>query len=146
MSATEEWDDVYVDKDMGYLYRGGCSLHEHYEDEKFQTFLTLVRSFEPYTTSQVEFDKKLQSLDSNLLSSVASDFGADYLKNADDLEVHTIHYFLNSNFSIIRLNIGVGGGNGTFLFYLKTTTNYLKVAQTFDGDVTFCDELVWINK
>lgn len=146
MSATEEWDDVYIDKDMGHLYRGGCSLHEHYENEKFQTFTTLVRSFEPYSSSPADFEKKIKALDTNLISAVANDFGSDYLKSADDLEVHTVHYFLNPNYSIIRFNIGVGGGNGTFIFYLKTTTQYLKVAQTFDGDVIFCDELVWINK
>lgn len=150
MSATEVWDDVYVDKDMGYLYRGGCSLHEHYLNEKYKLNQTIVKYFEPYSSSKLEFTEKMKDVDSNLLATIANEFGEDYLKNADDLEVHTVKYLLNPSLNIIHLNIGIGGGNGTHLFYLKNENNnqqyYSKVAQTFDGEVTFCEEIVWIKK
>lgn len=148
MSATEVWDDVYVDKDMGYLYRGGCSLHEHYLNEKYKLNQTIVKYFEPYSSPKLEFTEKMKDVDSNLLATIANEFGEDYLKNADDLEIHSVQSFLNPHYSLTRLNIGVGGGNGIYLFYLKTNNNqplYLKVAQTVDGDVNFCDELVWMK-
>lgn len=149
MSATEEWDDVYVDKDMGYLYRGGCSLHEHYLNETFKLDQTITPYFEPSLSSKGEFKEKMKNVDPALLATVASEFGTDYLKNADDLEIHSVHYLINPLFSLVRLNIGIGGGNGTYLFYLQTKNNnqplYLKVAQTFDGDVIFCDEVVWMK-
>lgn len=150
MSATEEWDDVYVDKDMGYLYRGGCSLHEHYLNETFKFETLLVNYFEPYQATKLAFDQQTKNLEPALLKAVAHDFGSDYLKNADDLEVHTVKYLLNPSLNIIHFNIGIGGGNGTHLFYLQSKHNnqqhYSKIAQTFDGEVTFCDEVVWIKK
>lgn len=150
MSQTEDWDDVYEDRDGGYLYRGGCSLHEHYKDSLYNLTSSIVDYIEPYDLTTKEFKKNLENLDPKLFRKFNRDQGSDLLRRADDLVIDKVSHSMFPNLELIRFNVGTGGGNGTILFYARMTNGekvtYKKVAETFDGDVLYCDLSVWLKK
>ena len=92
------------------------------------------------------FKSEIKQAEKELLSLL----GEDYLSDADDI---TLEKAVSSRFpklDLYRFNIGVGGGNGYYEFYNRSLKNgkpvYTKLSNVFDGDVEYCDSLVWLKK
>jgi len=146
MSHTETYQESYRENEDGSTsYVGGCSLHEDYEDEKFTVTSTLIKYFEPdYRMPQDQLLKKLSVMGPELLEAVMEYIAYDGEIGFDDLTLEIIKY-KHSAQTFARFNIGVGGGNGQYVTYLKTAAGYQLVAHTFDGDLNFCDKKVWLK-
>ncbi len=52
--------------------------------------------------------------------------------------------YMTTNY--VRVNVGVGGGNGLFLVFSQVGKTYTLISQTFDKDVEFCDLKVWMKR
>lgn len=146
MSRTETYEEAYADNSDGSRsYVGGCSLHEDYEDKKFSVTATVIEYFEPdYQMPQEELLKKLSVMGPELLKAVVDFIGYDGEIGFDDLTLETIKY-KHSAQVFSRFNIGVGGGNGQYVTFMKTNQGFKLVAHTFDGDLEFCDKKVWLK-
>ena len=124
---------------------GGCSLHEDYEDKKFSVTDTIIKYFGPdYNMPQDKLLKKLSVMGPKLLAAVMDHITYDGEIGFDDLTLETIKY-KHSAQTFARFNIGVGGGNGQYVTFLRVNNNYKLVAHTFDGDLEFCDKKVWLK-
>lgn len=146
MSRTETYEEAYAENtDGSRSYVGGCTLHEDYEDKKFTVTGTIIEYFEPdYHMSQERLMKKLAPMGPELLAAVMEHIAYDGEIGFDDLTLETIK-LKHSNQTLHRFNIGVGGGNGQYLTYLKTVQGFELVTHTFDGDLEFCDKKVWLK-
>ncbi len=146
MSRTESYEEAYRDNaDGSRSYVGGCSLHEDYEDKKFQVSNTIIKYFEPdYQMPQAELLKKLSVMGADLLKAVMEFISYDGEIGFDDLTLETIQY-KHSSQEFFRFNIGVGGGNGQYVTYKFTNNGYKMVSHTFDSDLEFCDKEVWVK-
>ncbi len=146
MSRTESYEQAYSQNSDGSTsYIGGCSLHEDYEDKKFSVTDTLIKYFEPdYQMTQAEILQRLAPMGPKLLAAVMEYISYDGEISFDDLTLETIKY-KHSAQTFARFNIGVGGGNGQYVIFLKTRSGYKLMTHTFDGDLEFCDKKVWLK-
>lgn len=151
MSRTESYEESYRELSDGTSeYIGSCGLHQDYENKYFVVTKTLIEYFEPRDVSPFELNQKLKNAETELL--VAASAGADenYLSDVDDITLEKIESTKFPQLDLYRFNIGVGGGNGYYEFYARTMKNkkphYQKLTNVFDGDLEFCDSLVWLKK
>lgn len=135
MSKTENYQDAYNDE--GYI--GGCSLHEDYEGVRFTATKVLV----PYT--ETNLDNILNKLDPKLVKKVEEKMVVALI-DADDISVDLVSLKSNPSVELIRLNVGIGGGNGFYQVFKKIGAEYKLLTFTFDGEVEFCDHTVWKNR
>ena len=151
MGHTESHETSYEINDQGYeVYIGACSLHQDYENRKFVITKTILEYFKPMDLSAANFAKKMKILDKELIKVVSSYTQLRSLHKVDDLTVETLSSTIYKDLDLWRLNIGVGGGNGMFLVFNKIEkngkTSYQLMSDIFDGDIQFCDSLVWDAK
>jgi hypothetical protein len=152
MSSTEDYKTAYKQLKNGTQeYVGSCSTHQDLENKKFKVTKNLIKYFEPSSLIEPnELNERLKSIDSELIKIVISKLQVDSLKDIDDLTVDQIESFQNKQLDLYRLNIGIGGGNGMYLVFNKVTKNkhvkYELMSEIMDGDVQYCDQLVWTSK
>lgn len=155
MSRTEKWQDTYRELPDGSTeYIGGCSVHQDYEGKNFIVTKTIVESFEPsYNAPKEQTMKKLKNVEKELLKATAAGSDgdvADFFAGVDDLALVKLSHKTIIGLDLYRWNIGVGGGNGYYEVYnrseVKGKIRYDKLSNVFDGDMEFCDSLVWIKK
>ena len=150
MSKTESWKTAYKElADGSSEYIGKCSTHQDYEGKHFKLTKTLVKYFEPsYDNRENDTKKHLKNIDPKLIKAVVEHLKFDTIADVDDLTIETIESKTFKNLDLIRLNIGVGGGNGMFVVFNKVTKNnkvtYELMSSVMDGDVEFCDSKVWL--
>lgn len=151
MSKTESWETAYSEnEDTSLSYIGKCSVHEDYENVKFVVTKTLIEQFElPYQMTKAQFMERVKAVEPELIEA-AVNIGEVYeIESSDDFEVTKIESTVFKGLDLYRLNIGVGGGNGMFLVFNRTLKNnkphYEYMAYTMDGDMSYCDEKVWMK-
>lgn len=145
MSRTETYDEAYRElSDGSNEYIGGCSTHQDYEGKKFIVTKTLVKYFEPRDFSKSELANKLKTVEKELIEKIG---GLEFIADADDLTLEKIQHKNLKHLDLYRANIGVGGGNGYYEVYARTkvkgVVKYLVLSHVFDGDIEYCDSLVW---
>ncbi len=151
MSRTESYKDAYKElPDGSSEYIGKCSTHQDYENKHFKVTKTIIEYFEPdYDMTEAEFDQKTKSMEKELKDTLVTKLQFDSLKDVDDLTLEKITSKTFKNLDLYRLNIGVGGGNGMYLVFNRTVSKgkiqYHLMSDVFDGDIEFCDSLVWLK-
>jgi hypothetical protein len=153
MSRTETYDESYKDlPDGSNQYVGGCSLHQDYEGIHFKVSKTIVESFEPRDLGSSELKLKLYNIEKELLIAASSEASnpIQFFADVDDVTLEKLSSKTFKHLDLYRFNIGVGGGNGYYEVYSRIVRNgkiqYTKLSNVFDGDVEFCDSVVWLKK
>lgn len=150
MSRTERYEDAYRTRSDGSSeYIGSCVTHEDYEGKNFKQSSIILGTLIPGDFSQEELKRKLMIVDSSLLVQIAKslDFElSDFRDFVDDITIDRIQMskYITTNF--VRANVGVGGGNGSFLVFSQVGKTYTLMSKTFDKDVEFCDLKVWMKR
>jgi hypothetical protein len=138
-------DSDYMTTDDGYyVYIGSCSLHEDYEEKKFQ-----IKEIVPYTNyPNSEFIKSLPLVQQELIKAVYAvelepylegDFWADMDDMGfDDISIDEV--VMNGSTEVLyRVSYGVGGGNGGYMtFRVNKDQSFELLARTFDGELLEC--------
>lgn len=130
-------------------YIGGCGLHEAYEGVHFTLGKTMVAYFEPgYNDTDAQILSRLKHVDPKLVARINDHLGGS-VTHVDDMTLVKVKSTRFSRLNLYRFSVGVGGGNGMYVVYNKigegARATYEIVADTFDGDVNFCDKKVWIK-
>lgn len=150
MSRTEDINDAYRSMpDGSSKYVGSCLTHEDYEGVNFKSSITILSTIEPRDLSQNELNRALSKIDSSLLIEISKklDFSlSDFRDFVDDITIDKIQMSKYMTRSFVRANVGVGGGNGSYLIFSKVGSSYKLMSQTFDGDLEFCHYEVWMKK
>ncbi len=142
--------------DGSSVYVGKCATHEDHLSVKFKVTGIIQESVStvgmksetagsifkrvgavPFRMMMKEFFDGLADLSSD--SKLVSEF-IDY---ADDLEIDAIQLVRDPSLEFLRFNVGFGGGNGGFLVLQKTSDGWLKISTTEDGELKYCDSMVW---
>lgn len=149
MSRTENWKEVFVENNDGSLvYVGACTTHRDYEGAKILATKTLVKYFEPFEMDEATFNKKLKNVEPQLLETATHVLNGPLI-DADDITITAFKSVVLPHLDLYKVDIGVGGGNGMILMFNRTLQNgvptYQLVSNVFDGDVEFCDSLVWLK-
>ena len=158
MAETERYDDVYTDMpDGSSRYVGKCSTHEDYENKFFGRDRLIQKYISPSDLSPAEMKKVLAKFDKVLIKQVLSVLEMDdmsstddvvsiFMDYIDDLTVDAISHSENASLDLIRFNVGVGGGNGSYIIFskVKNKAEYELMSYTFDSDLNFCDKKVWL--
>lgn len=151
MSRTESYDDAFKEASDGSLtYVGKCSVHQDYEGVNFNVSKVLVEQFElKYEMTKAEFMEAVKAVEPELINAAVATGEIYDIENSDDFAAERIVSTKFKNLDLYRLNIGVGGGNGMFLIFNRTVKNnkpnYEYLAFFMDGDVSYCDEKVWLK-
>ncbi len=149
MSQTERYEDAYqTNTDGSSEYIGACTTHEDYEGKNFKQSSIILETLIPGDFSKEELKRRLMRIDSSLLNQIAErlDFNLNDFKDfVDDITIDRIQMSKFSTSNFVRANVGVGGGNGSFLVFSQVGKTYTLMSQTFDKDVEFCDLKVWMK-
>lgn len=151
ISRTESYKDSHKElPDGSSEYIGKCSTHQDYENKHFKVTKTIIEYFEPeYDMTEEQFDLKTRKMEKELKETLVKKLQFDSLKDVDDLTLEKIVSKTFKNLDLYRLNIGVGGGNGMYLVLNRVISKgkieYHLMSDVFDGDVEFCDSLVWLK-
>jgi hypothetical protein len=142
-------------------YVGKCSTHEDYEKFYFKTKKVLQKYAEPNDLSEAEIKGMLSKFDKEVITLVLKSLNMfeisiasseiiilkDYI---DDITVDSISSVVHPELDLIRFNVGVGGGNGSFMVFNKikkgSNVAYEMMSYTFDSDLNYCDQKVWLQK
>lgn len=112
-----------------------CRLHQDFEGQEFQVGATLIEYFEPSERNLDEVAAQLAVVPLVLQEQLVDLIGVDGLAWVDDLTLEEIHF---RGETLLRFNVGVGGGNGLYATYRKLDASYQLLSYVFDGDVEFC--------
>ncbi len=150
MSRTERYEDAYrTNSDGSSEYIGSCTTHEDFEGKNFKQSSIILETLIPGNLSETDLKRRLMRIDSSLLNQIAErlDFNLNDFKDfVDDITIDRIQMSKYSTSYFVRANVGVGGGNGSFLVFSQVGKTYTLMSQTFDKDVEFCDLRVWMKK
>lgn len=157
MSRTESYDSAYKETRQGRIYVGKCTTHQDHEKKYFTISSVAQKYVEPQDLSDAQIKAMLKKFDPALLNLVLKAFDMDPVKEKttafeifknyiDDVTVETLSYKLMPQGQLIRFNLGVGGGNGGYATILKSPQSYKLMSYVFDGDVEYCDRMVWKNR
>jgi hypothetical protein len=158
MAETESYDEAYTEMpDGSSRYVGKCSTHEDYENNFFGRKSLIQKYVSPSDLSYSEMKKVLSKFDKGLVKQVLSVLEMDDMSSShdvvnvfmdyiDDLTVDTISHTKALELDLIRFNVGVGGGNGSYIIFsnAKNKSEYELISYTFDSDLQFCDKKVWL--
>ena len=158
MSTSEAYQDAYREMPDGSTkYVGKCKTHEDQKGKFFKISKVIQKYVEPseFSADEVKkvldkaggmsvgrilmkefFDEKYSS-DTELLNA--------FTQYVDDITIENITVKDSTDLNLIRFNVGYGGGNGGFLVLLKTSSGYQKMSLTGDGELSYCDQMVWKN-
>lgn len=157
MAETEDYTTSHEEMADGTSrYIGKCSTHEDYEKFFFKPEKVLQKYVEPSDLSDAQIRAVLAKFDKAVIKQVltifdmydleedASEFKIvkDYI---DDITVETLSYVVRPELNLVRFRIGVGGGNGGYIVFNKVGTTYEMMSYTFDGDLNYCDQKVWLK-
>jgi hypothetical protein len=161
MADSEKYQDSYIDMpDGSSLYIGKCSTHEDYEKFYFKTEKVLQRYVEPSDLTDAQLRAVLAKFDKSVVNQVLAAFDmysiedglTDFLifKNyIDDLTVENLSHVVRPDLNLVRFRVGVGGGNGGYIVFNKVkegaATTYKMMSYTFDSDLSYCDQKVWLQ-
>ena len=153
MSKTENSKDVYKERADGSLeYIGACSVHEDKIGISFVVKKILVKYIDlnDGKLSREEFLKATRALEIDLINTAEKYIGVSIPLGIDDFSADKIESTKILGLDLYRLNIGIGGGNGMYLIYNRTLhkglVTYEIMAESFDGEVKYCDSRVWLFK
>lgn len=119
-----------------------CRLHQDYEGQEFEVGATLVPYFEPWDLDQAVVAQRLAGVPADLQAELLKLLVADDLSLVDDLTLEEISF---RGETLLRFNVGVGGGNGFYATFAMRDGSYQLLAYVFDGDVEFCHSSVGKN-
>jgi hypothetical protein len=162
MSSTEDYKQSYVDMpDGSSRYTGKCSTHEDYDKFYFKTKKTIQKYVEPSDLSDSEiaailgkFDKKLigqilKTLHMNDIGQKGATVVSIFKDYIDDITVDTVSHLVYPGLDLIRFNVGIGGGNGSYLIFNKvkagSEVRFDLMSYTMDSDLNYCDRAVWLQ-
>ncbi len=162
MSSTEDIGTAYRNMpDGSSRYIGKCLTHEDYEKVNFKVTKTVLETISPSEKSKKELATILSKFDSLLISEVLNnldiydmaDRGASrvsiFQEFIDDMTVEQLSLSGRDNLRLVRFNVGVGGGNGSYLIFNEKAQSgkksYQLMSFTFDGELNYCDKEVWKN-
>lgn len=149
MSNQERYEDAYRTRtDGSSQYIGSCLTHEDYEGVNFKRASVMLDTIEPSDFSIPELNRRLHRIDSNLLVAIAKslDFDlSDFKDYVDDITIDRIQMSKRLTANLVRANVGIGGGNGSYLVFKQVGTTYTLMSQTLDGDLEYCDVKVWMK-
>ena len=149
MSNQERVDDAYRTRaDGSSQYVGSCLTHEDYEGINFKRSSMILDRMEPSDYSISELNRRLNRLDSSLLLQIARALNfelADFQDYVDDITIDRIQMSKRITANLVRANVGIGGGNGSYLVFTQVGNTYKLMSQTLDGDLEYCDVKVWMK-
>lgn len=161
MAESEKYADAYFElPDGSSRYVGKCSTHEDYEKFYFKTGKVLQHYVEPSGLSDAQIRAMLAKFDKTVMNQVLTTFDMYGLEEGstnfsifkdyiDDLTVENLRHVINPELNLVRFRVGVGGGNGGYIVFNKvkdgSVTNYEMMSYTFDGDLNYCDQKVWLK-
>ena len=161
MADKENYNDAYIDMpDGSSRYVGKCSTHEDYEKFYFKTKKVLQKYTDPSELSEAQIKTILAKFDKEVITLVFKTLNMYEISNSssevsilkdyiDDITVESISSVFHPELDLIRFNVGVGGGNGSFLVFNKlkkgSSVTYEMMSYTFDSDLNYCDQKVWLQ-
>lgn len=147
MSRTESYDVAYKElADGSEQYVGSCLTHENYENVKFKRTAMMLKYMEPAGYSASEFNHLMSKIDKDLISKIAKTLEfdmADFQDFVDDITIDRIKVAARPMANLVRANVGIGGGNGTYLVFEQTGGTYKLMSITLDGGLEYCDAKFW---
>jgi hypothetical protein len=158
MSRTEAYEDAYKEMpDGSSKYVGKCKTHEDQKGKLFKISKVIQKYVEPSEFSVDEVKKVLDKAGGMIIGRILMKEFFDekyssetalmkaFTQYVDDITIENIMVKDSPDLNLIRFNVGYGGGNGGFLVLLKTSSGYKKMSHTGDGDLSYCDKIVWKN-
>jgi hypothetical protein len=149
MSRNEKPSEAYRTRSDGSSeYIGGCLTHEDYEGRKFKRSSMILETLSPSDLSISELNRRLHRIDSSLLLEISNALQfdlADFREFVDDITIDRIQMSKRLTSSLVRANVGIGGGNGSYLVFSQVGNTYKLLSQTLDGDLEYCDIKVWMK-
>ena len=161
MADKENYKDAYIDMpDGSSRYVGKCSTHEDYEKFYFKTKKVLQKYTDPSELSEAQIKAILAKFDKEVITLVLKTLNMYEISNSssevsilkdyiDDITVESLSSVVHPDLDLIRFNVGVGGGNGSFMVFNKlkkgSSTSYEMMSYTFDSDLNYCDQKVWLQ-
>ena len=157
MSRAEKYETAYKETRQGRIYVGKCTTHQDHERKYFSISSVAQKYVEPQRLNDAQLKALLKKFDPALLGLVLKAFDMDPVKEKtstleifknyiDDVTVETLSHKLAPQSKLIRFNLGVGGGNGGYVTVLKVPQGHKLMSYVFDGDVEYCDRMVWMNR
>jgi hypothetical protein len=161
MADKENYKDAYIDMpDGSSRYVGKCSTHEDYEKFYFKTKKVLQKYTDPSDLSEAQIKAILAKFDKQVISLVLKTLNMYEISNSssevsilkdyiDDITVESISSVFGPELDLIRFNVGVGGGNGSYMVFNKIKNGsgitYEMMSFTFDSELNYCDRKVWLQ-
>ena len=161
MADKENYKDAYIDMpDGSSRYVGKCSTHEDYEKFYFKTKKVLQKYTDPSDLSEAQIKAILAKFDKEVISLVLKTLNMYEISNSssevsilkdyiDDITVESISSVFGPELNLIRFNVGVGGGNGSYMVFNKIKNGsgitYEMMSYTFDSELNYCDQKVWLQ-
>jgi hypothetical protein len=155
-SAFAQDQDYRQMPDGSMVYVGKCATHEDHLGKKFKVTGVILESVSTVGMKVSTAEKIVNKIGATPfrmmmkeyfdgLADVSTDqkMVSEFIDYADDLEIDAIRLSSNSEMEFLRFNVGFGGGNGGFLVLQKSQSGWKKISSTEDGDLKFCDSLVW---
>ncbi len=163
MAESEGYDKAYKEMpDGSSLYVGSCTTHEEYEKKHTVVKNEILKFLTPSTLSESQIKAKIISkLENGLLEATFKIFHVDdikigasiltILKNyIDDISVVTLTHKTIKDVDLVRVSMGVGGGNGGYAVFNRVVkgkkVSFKLMSYTFDNDMEYCDKKVWVKK
>ena len=161
MADKENYKDAYIDMpDGSSRYVGKCSTHEDYEKFYFKTKKVLQKYTDPSDLSEAQIKAILSKFDKEVISLVLKTLNMYEISNSssevsilkdyiDDITVESISSVFGPELNLIRFNVGLGGGNGSYMVFNKIKNGsgitYEMMSYTFDSELNYCDQKVWLQ-
>ncbi len=161
MADKENYKDAYIDMpDGSSRYVGKCSTHEDYEKFYFKTKKVLQKYTDPSDLSEAQIKAILAKFDKEVISLVLKTLNMYEISNSssevsilkdyiDDITVESISSVFGPELNLIRFNVGLGGGNGSYMVFNKIKNGsgitYEMMSYTFDSELNYCDQKVWLQ-
>lgn len=159
MSKTETFESSYLDMpDGSSKYVGRCTTHEDYKNVYFKSKNVFQKYVEIDSLTDLQIKNMMARFDKAILVKVlktlelyevagsGTSMGEIFKNYVDDFmgEVMTHESYPNTTF--IRIGFGVGGGNGGYMVFSKTSQGIKLLSYTFDSELVYCDRSVWLSK